>query len=845
MRIQWLLAARYLKGRLQRSVLTTLAITFGVAILFGMNGLLPPMLDAFRHSMYTSAGQVDLTITSASNGTFDQNALDTIKGIDGIAEATAYLSKTITLPTILGGSSDTLNGVSSINLTGVDPEQAQKTRIYSMLSGRFLTPEDTNAVVLSQTLAANLKLDLGNTLTIPSANGKTDLTVIGIMNVTSPTAISQVMVPLSTAQQILGTPDQINSIDLLFTANADAAAIKSALQADLGDAYKFGAVESGTEFTAALTLGKSIMWFFGLAALIMAAFIIFNTFRTLVAERRRDLAMLRAIGANRKTLMGMILIESLLQGTIGTVVGLALGWCITVGMLHLMSGFIGNFVHITIGGPIFSVSTFIISAVLGLGFSVASAYLPARSTFKITPLEALRPAIGAAENRRMHNRAWIGLGLIVLSSISFFIENINVTTVALVVFLVGLVMVAPALVRPVALVFSRLFGFLFPRENRLALENLSRQPSRAAITASSMMIGLSLSIAIVGMVTSTRYGFMSYLDKSLGSDYIFMPTSLVLGNGNQGADPTLVQNLRKVDGVGEVTSLRLGYGLYDDSTLDVIGIDPTTYPDVSGLEFTNGDPQQAYQDLASSRSIIVNGIFSSTYNVHVGDEMTMKTPTGDQTYKVVAVGMDYLNAKLATGYISQENLQKDFKVDTDVLILVNRVQGADAAQVMNGLQKLATDYPAFSLLNSDSFKKSQEQVFDEVIIALFMMALVLTIPGLIAMANTMSINVIERTREIGMLRAVGATRAQVKRMILAESLLLSSLGSTLGVVVGLFLSNFIVKVMVLAGFKLDFYFPTSGVIIAIVLGLVVGVLASITPANKAAGNQIVESLRFE
>ena len=215
MRIQWLLASRYLRGRMQRSILTTLAISFGVAILFGMNGLLPPMLDALRHSMYTSAGQVDLTISSASNSAFDQNVVSQVSGSDGVSVVTAYLSKPVTLPASLGGSTNSVSGVSSVNLTGVDPAQAEKTKIYSMLEGRFLTADDTNAVILSQTLAANLKLTVGDSLQLPSANGTTALEVVGIMNVTSPTAVNQVVVPMQTAQKMLGLEGQINSIDIL------------------------------------------------------------------------------------------------------------------------------------------------------------------------------------------------------------------------------------------------------------------------------------------------------------------------------------------------------------------------------------------------------------------------------------------------------------------------------------------------------------------------------------------------------------------------------------------------------------------------------------------------------
>jgi putative ABC transport system permease protein len=206
--------------------------------------------------------------------------------------------------------------------------------------------------------------------------------------------------------------------------------------------------------------------------------------------------------------------------------------------------------------------------------------------------------------------------------------------------------------------------------------------------------------------------------------------------------------------------------------------------------------------------------------------------------------MDYLNAKIATAYISQADLATDFNSTNDLLILIDRSAGADPGTVTTELQQLANAYPAFTLYDITSFKASQEGLFSKAISALYIFVLMLAIPGLIAMANTMSINVIERTREIGMLRAVGSTRPQVQRMILEESLLLSTLGTLTGIAVGLFLSDFIVQAI--GGvFKLDFYFPTTGVIVAIVVGLSFGILAALAPARKAAHTVIVEALRYE
>ncbi len=845
MRVQWMLAFRYLRGRLQRSILTTLAVVIGVAILFGMNGAIPPMLEAFRHSMYTSADKVDFSISNITNGSFDQGAFETVKQTSGVSSAESYLSQNMLLPVSLGGTTDAYSGVNSLTITGVDPATVQSMHIFTLAAGRFLEPGDTNAIVISQYLATALKLELNQKFTLPAAYGTAELQIVGILNNVEPNSQTRVYVPMATAQKLLNLPGQINSIDVIVTADADKSAVQKDVLAKLGDNFKIGTSETGTSLYAALNMGRSIMWFFGVAALLMAGFIILNTFRTLVAERRRDLAMLRAIGANRQTLMGMILTESLLQGILGTALGLLCGWLMATGFLAALRGMIQSFLHIQLGNPIFTASNWTASIVLGILFTVASAYFPAHGAMKITPMEALRPSLGALEYRKTRNRAIAGLILIALAVAGLIIGGLNITSLALLLFIVGLVLITPAMVRPVAKIFGWVFRLIFPSEGNLAQENLNRQPSRAATTASAMMIGLAITVAMLGMMTSLWNGFMSYLDKSLGSDFIMMPTSMVLGGGNIGAAPTLAEDLRKVEGVSGITTLRLSGSRVNGNDIQVIGIDPTTYPQISGLEFSSGDPQAAYSAMQNSRAIIINGIYSASSNVKLGDMITLKTPNGDQKYKVVGVGMDYLNAKIATAYISQAYLEKDFNQNTDVLFMIDRQKGASVSVLNEKLQEVVNKYPAFTLYDASTFKASQQQVFSQAISAIYLLVIMLAIPGLIAMANTMSVNVIERTREIGMLRAVGSTRPQVKRIILVESLLLSALGTLTGVAVGLYLSSYIVKALNYSGFKLEFYFPTTGIIFAVIVGFVFGIFASIAPARNAANTEIVEALRYE
>lgn len=845
MRIQFLLAWRYLWGRKQRMVLTTLAVVFGVTLLFGLNSMIPSMMEAFRHNMVTTAGKVDISISGESNNPFDQTVLNELTNINGISQYTGILTKNVVLPESLGGSVNKLTGASAVTVTGLDVTTAQTVRNYTLKEGRFLETGDTYATVVPQMLAEKMDLHAGGVFMIPSSEGVAELKVVGILSLSASAGLDEILVPLPTAQTILNLPEKINTIDILIKSGVNRETVTASILSKLGSNFKSGPIQVGDELASALLLGESMMWLFGIMALAMAGFIIFNTFRTVVAERRRDLGMLRAIGASKQTVMGLILTESLIQGIIGTALGLVLGYLMSSLILIGVGGLLGNLMRVTIGAPEITSANLIGSILLGIGFTVGSGYFPARSALKVTPLEAMRPSLGAVEFRRNRRRGWWGLSLMAVSVAGLLLGDLKIAALSGLVFLVGLILIAPVMVKPVADIFGRIISWIFPREGRLAQGNLARQPGRAAITASSMMIGLAICIAMLAMITSIEHGFIGYLDKSLGTDYLLMPPSLILGGGNLGANQGLMERIKATDGVEAATSLRLATTQSGDATLQVIGVDPVVYPQIAGLEFSKGESAAAFTALANGRAIIVNGIYATSNNVKVGDKLTLKTPSGNQVYNVVGVGFDYLNAKIQTGYISQANLADDFNSTTDLLLLVNRAPGSNEPDVTASLQAVVKDFPAFTMINSTEFKAEQMKLFKTVMSVFYVMVFMLAVPGLIAMANTMSINVIERTREIGMLRAVGTTRTQVKRMIFAESVLLSALGTTMGILVGLFLSDLLLKAVAYVGFGADFYFPTIGIVLSIVVGLAFGIIAAMVPARQAANTIIVEALQYE
>jgi putative ABC transport system permease protein len=338
---------------------------------------------------------------------------------------------------------------------------------------------------------------------------------------------------------------------------------------------------------------------------------------------------------------------------------------------------------------------------------------------------------------------------------------------------------------------------------------------------------------------------MGWLDKSMRANYLLLPENLVLGKGNVGAGPELAQRLRHTPGIAAITTLRHSDTQFNDTPLKIIGLDPRTYPEVSGLTFSAGEPAQVYAQLARGRYAIANGIFAAQNELKVGQEVVLQTAEGPQTYQLLGVGTDYLNATMATVYISHDNMTRDFHQTNDILLMANRTPEADPGDVEHALLELVQAYPAFSLISYDRWRATQLEAFWLGIYSTYVVIAILAIPSLIALVNTLGINVLERIREIGMLRAIGSTRSQIQRLIIAESLLLAAMGITTGILAGLWLGYITIGAMNMTGFIYEYYFPYAGVLLTIAVGLILGVLAALFPARHAARLNIVEALHYE
>ncbi|HNT55880.1 MAG TPA: ABC transporter permease, partial [Anaerolineaceae bacterium] len=571
MNIAWKLAWQYLTGHKLRTFLTTLAIVLGVMIIFGLNAMIPALERVVARQMMAAVSEVELSVRSTSGNPFEDQTLEVVQAASGVGSATGILSQPLIIPdSLVRPAVADYQPVKSIVVVGVDPATVAQVRAFSIQAGRFLQSADGQAVLISESLAEKLDLRPDDVWTLPAATGTVDLTVVGVYAPAMPVIGSEeIYVPLEQAQQMFNLPGQINTIEAVLDANADNAAVSAAVQSRLGSTYSLIAPDGDSEFSSAVAVGQSAFLLFGILALAMGGFVIFNTFRTVVAERRRDIGLLRAVGASRRTIVLAILFETLLQGILGTILGLVAGYLFAVAMMAVVTPLAQEFLYMEMGAPIVTPENLAISLVLGVGVTVLAGLIPALSASKITPLEALRLETTQQAARKVRTRAIVGFVLIGLAVIALITGSFNLAALGAVLFLVGIILSAPVLVQPLAETFGRLLGIFFAREGQLAQRNLARQPERAAVTALAMLIGLAIVVALAGVLSSTFGGFLGYLKRSLGADYLVMPTSLVLGGGNMGAAPDLARKLAEVEGVAGVTTLRLGSGQVDGTAMQM------------------------------------------------------------------------------------------------------------------------------------------------------------------------------------------------------------------------------------------------------------------------------------
>ena len=358
------------------------------------------------------------------------------------------------------------------------------------------------------------------------------------------------------------------------------------------------------------------------------------------------------------------------------------------------------------------------------------------------------------------------------------------------------------------------------------------------------MIAIAIIVSLFAVFTSVQAAYTDRLTKSLGADILLLPPNVGVWNADVGVSGGFEQKLAQIQGIGDWAGMNYAPAQTNGTTIQMLGFDPASYPKVSGLTFDKGD-ESAYNELTQGRTAVASGILATALRLKNGDSVPVQTSQGVQNYRIVGIGADYLGVKVNTLYVARQNMAADFGNPDDILVMANLKPGADKVATKAAVEKLLQDYPQLTLNWGADWRATAADLLGQVFIVLYIVLAALTIPSALGLINTLAINVLERTREIGVLRAMGATRSQIRRIVVAEALLLALAGTAMGLLVGIALGYALVTFVGQTVYSTKFFFPFAGLLFAVAVALIMALVASALPARQAARVKIVQALQYE
>lgn len=861
MGISRLLTFRSIRTRSLRFFLSAFGIILGVAGMLAIRATNQAALGSIATLFQNTSGLAKLTVTSASTDekSFAEKITGSVEKIEGVGVA----SPIVRVQTDLAdhASSQQINiglfgtGGGGLLLYGVDPARERLTREYQLVQGRFLSENlKKREVVLVESYARDEKIKIGDVIEIVTPSKTDELTVIGLIAREGPGQTNNGsfgVLPLQAAQEIFERGDEIDQVDIVplddNVTTSELAGLRASLQDRLGKNYSVTyPAGQGQRMTQMLQNYQIGLNFMSGIALFVGAFLIYNAFAMTVIERTREFGMLRTIGMTRVQVMGQVLVEAAILGFAGAGLGVVLGILMARGLTRMMEVIINQ----RIGTVHFTSADVLFSLLLGIGVTFLAACLPAIQAGRISPMEALRVR-GKARESWLIRRGWIP-GLILLSgSIVILIANpfpydVQFRMGSMTVF--GLFTGATLLIPVTVSVWERLarplLKGIFGVGGNLGSRNVSRSRLRTTLTVAALMVGVAMVIMVRGMTESFAGDLRTWIQAYLGGD-IYVTSTVRLRED-------VGRRIQAVSGVHAVTPIRY-FGVEwrtpagKTENLTFMALDVQAYTRVTNFVFSGAqiDAEQAVRKLAEGQTVFISSVLAEKYNLAIGDSIDLKTRSGYAQFEVAGVVVDFYNQGLVVQG-SWKTMQHYFNLRDASVFLIKVREGESVGNVRALIDSLYGKRYHLNLISNESIRGRVVTLMDQAFSMFDVMALISIVVGSLGVINTLTMSVIERTQEIGMLRAIGTTRGQVLRMVLAEAGLMGVIGGVLGLATGIILARILfIGMTTMSGYRLTFSLPLSGMVVSLVIALVVSQLSAIPPAVRAARVRIMEALQYE
>ncbi|MGW6490685.1 ABC transporter permease [Streptomyces sp. NPDC055056] len=837
------------KGRM---ALSAVAVLLSVAFVCGTLVFTDTMNTTFDKLFAVTSSDVTVLPKAAKSDDTPQNgkpesvpasALAQARQADGVKSAEGAVSSMNV--TVVNGDNKNMGST-----TGAPTIAGNWThndlRSMEITSGH--APRGPTEVMVDADTVAKHHLKMGDELRTIAVTGDFKARIVGIatFKVTNPGA-AVVYFDTATAQrELLGSTGRFTQINVTAAAGVPDARLKQNVSTTLDGSYKIqtqkeNADENREGVGAFMNVIKYAMLGFAGIAFLVGIFLIINTFSMLVAQRTREIGLMRAIGSSRKQVNRSVLVEALLLGFIGSVLGVAAGVGLAVGLMKLMSS-MG--MDLSTRDLTVKTATPVIGMVLGVVVTVLAAYLPARRAGKVSPMAALRDAGTPADGRAGLVRGLIGLVLTGAGAFALYLaatadkasDGSLVLGAGVVLTLIGFVIVGPLLAGGVVRVISAVLLRMFGPVGRLAERNALRNPRRTGATGAALMIGLAL-VACLSVVGSSMVASATdELDKSVGADFIVQ--------GQQRIVPQAEKAMQDTPGLDHVTrykdlstTMTSPDGKAED--YEITAADPSYAQDLR-RETTAGDLSAAYGTNAMS----VGSDYAKKHHVTVGDTLSVAFKGGSTAkLKVAAITDDDVAIDKGARYTSIATMKKYVpasKIPPNEIMFAKAKDGQEK-QAYAALKKAMEPYPQYQVRDQTDYKqelKDQVGQLLNMVYGLLGLAIVVAILGVV---NTLALSVVERTREIGLMRAIGLSRRQLRRMIRLESVVIALFGALLGLGLGMSWGATAQKLLALEGLKvLDIPWPT---IIGVFIGSAfVGLFAALIPAFRAGRMNVLNAI---
>ena len=836
-----------LKGLLARKLrllTTSLAVLLGVAFMSGTLVLTDTIGKTFDDLFADVNAGTDAYVRGSAvvesdfgdqRPRVESTLVDTVGGVEGVRAAAGTIQGYTQIidregePVGDPGNGAPTYGGNWISVDDLNP--------FVLVDGA--APATDAEVVLDKASADDTGYAVGDRAQVLTLRGPQDVTVAGIARfgqVDSPAGASYVLFTDEAAQSLVAEAGRYDAVLAVADEGVGEEELTSRIDSALpgGTEVLTGAEiteETQSEIKEQLSFFNIFLLIFAVIALFVGSFIIYNTFSIVVAQRSREMALMRAIGASRRQVLGSILLEAVVVGVIASVVGLLAGIGVAAGLKALLAGF---GIDIPAGGIVLLPRTVVVALATGLLVSVASAVVPARRASKVPPIAAMRDlaldASGGSKARVVAGVVITAIGAAAIGAGLVGDAGISAVGIGAMLVFVGVAVLGPVIAGPVA----RVIGGPLPRlkgvAGTLARENAMRNPKRTSATAAALMIGVGLVGFITILASSTKASVDDVLSQTFTGDVVIDSGSFGFG----GLPPELAQQVAELPGVEAASGIRFTPATIGGSAQTIFSADPEAVEQIVDIGVVDGD----LSDLGADGIAVLDST-AEDEGIGLGDTVDVTFSGGDRQLEVRAI---YTEQQLAgTWFVGQPVIETAVADQADLQVYVTLADDVAVADALPAIEEVAAAYPTAEVLDEAEYIASQSAQIDQILNLIYVLLALAVLIALMGITNTLALSIFERTRELGLLRAVGMTRRQLRATVRWESVIIALFGTALGLLIGLFFGWALVTALADDGFT-EFRVPAGQLAVVALIAALAGVVAAILPARRASRLDVLAAI---